>query len=356
MLNYFFSSDSVEQDGSVLLDLRDLSSEDSNDSTVQCDINRCPRLTNDIDKLKDYTIVNKRSDIESSTTSSQLFGSGHTGRSTTNMTSNTNEGLLRSSENSPFTNQLDRTCHASNKQQMGNPFQLNKASLSTSVQVFTEILTNSDENMSPVTARVVEEQLASSHYTPSNNELSNYTSDITPGTSNDVPENDGTVVEENQIQSTNQSSVRTEDYERNSVGDGEVGENQEEEQEHQEVEEDHGEVTQGEVIQAENQEVEEDAEPSQEPAIIGEIYVGHNDNLDDQQLKENIVPFDVMKTIKMVTFDVGQYSMKQNYDIAMKGNNEVKIENGKVIGSTAQNISCVIKDIAIQSMKGQQCF
>jgi hypothetical protein len=43
-------------------------------------------------------------------------------------------------------------------------------------------------------------------------------------------------------------------------------------------------------------------------------------------------------------------------DIAMTGNDEVKIENGKVIGSTADNVSCAIKDIAIQSMKVQQSF
>jgi len=82
---------------------------------------------------------------------------------------------------------------------MDNSLKLNKTSLSSSVQVFKEINTNSDENMSPNTPRVVEQQIASSHYSPSNNEVTNM-SDITPGTSNNVPENDGTVVEENQIQ------------------------------------------------------------------------------------------------------------------------------------------------------------
>ena len=367
MLNYFFPG-SLEQDGSGFVHLTHLSSEDSNDSTIQCDINRCPSPTNDIDKLKDYAVVSKRSDLESSTTSSQLFGP--------NMTNITTDGLLRSSENAPFTEQQDRTCHASKKQQMDNALKSNNTSLSSSVQVFTEINTNSDDNMSPNTPRVVEQQIASSHYTPSNNELTN-TSNITHSTSNNVPEDDGTVVEENQIQSSvNPGNCRTEDNERNSVGDGEVGENQEEEQEHQEVEENQGEVTQagedqgvehqeeenqtGENQQEEHQEedleVEEDAELSQEPDIIDDISVGNNNNLNDQQLKEKNTSFDVMETIKMLTIDVGQYSMNKNFDIAMKGNDEVKIENGKVIGSTVGNVSCAIKDIAIQSMKGQQSF
>ena len=381
MLNYFFPG-SLEQDGSGFVHLTHLSSEESNDSTIQCDINRCPSPTNDVDKLKDYAVVSKRSDFESSTTSSQLFGP--------NMTNITTDGLLRSSENAPFTEQQDRTCHASKKQQMDNALKSNNTSLSSSVQVFTEINTNSDDNMSPNTPRVVEQQIASSHYTPSNNELTN-TSDITHSTSNNVPEDDGTVVEENQIQSSvNPGNCRTEDNERNSVGDGEVGENQEEEQEHQEVEENQGEVTQaGEDQEQENQaedqgvehqeeenqtgenqqeehqeeehqeedlEVEEDAEPSQEPAIIDDISVGNNNNLNDQQLKEKNTSCDVMETIKMLTIDVGQYSMNKNFDIAMTGNDEVKIENGKVIGSTVHNVSCAIKDIAIQSMKVQQSF
>jgi len=283
MFNYFFPG-TLEQDGSVFEDLSQLSSEGSNDSTIQCDINRCPSPTNDVDKLKDYTIVSKRLDIESSTTNSQLFGP--------NMTSITTEGLLRSSENSPITE---------------------------------------------------------------------HQSSVNPG------------------------NCRTEDNERNSVGDGEVEENQEEEQEHQEVEENQGEVTQagedqeeehqeqenqaedqeeenqtGENQQEEHQEedleVEVDAEPSQEPAIIDDFSVGNNNNLNDQQLKEKIASCDVMETIKMVAIDVGQYSMNKNYDIAMAGNNEVKIENGKVIGSTADNVSCVIRDIAIQSIKVQQSF
>ena len=367
MLNYFFPG-SLEQDGSGFVHLTHLSSEDSNDSTIQCDINRCPSPTNDVDKLKDYAVVSKRSDLESSTTSSQLFGS--------NMTNITTDGLLRSSENAPFTEQQDRTCHASKKQQMDNALKSNNTSLSSSVQVFTEINTNSDDNMSPNTPRVVEQQIASSHYTPSNNELTN-TSNITHSTSNNVPEDDGTVVEENQIQSSvNPGNCRTEDNERNSVGDGEVGENQEEEQEHQEVEENQGEVTQagedqgvehqeeenqtGENQQEEHQEedleVEEDAELSQEPAIIDDISVGNNNNLNDQQLKEKNTSCDVMETIKMVAIDVGQYSMNKNYDIAMTGNNEVKIENGKVIGSTTHNVLWTIRDIAIQSMKVQQSF
>ena len=274
MFNYFFPG-SLEQDGSGFVDLSQLSNEGSNDSTIQCDINRCPCPTNDVDKLKDYTIVNKRSDFESSTINSQLFGP--------NMTSITTEGLLSSSENSPIT-----------------------------------------EHQS----------------------------------------------------SDNPGNCRTEDNERNSVGDGEVGENQEEEQEHQEVEENQGEVTQagedqgvehqeeenqtGENQQEEHQEedleVEEDAELSQEPAIIDDISVGNNNNLNDQQLKEKNTSCDVMETIKMVAIDVGQYSMNKNYDIAMTGNNEVKIENGKVIGSTTHNVLWTIRDIAIQSMKVQQSF
>ena len=292
------STGRLEQDGSVFVDLSQLSSEGSNDSTIQCDINRCSSPTNDVDKLKDYTIVNKRLDIESSTTNSQLFGP--------NMTSITTEGLLRNSENSPITE---------------------------------------------------------------------HQSSVNPG------------------------NCRTEDNERNSVGDGEVGENQEEEQEHQEVEENQGEVTQagedqeeehqeqenqaedqeqenqagdqgvehqeeenqtGENQQEEHQEedleVEEDSEPSHEPAIIDDISVGNNNNLNDQQLKEKNTSCDVMETIKMLTNGVGQYSMNKNFDIAMTGNDEVKIENGKVIGSTARSVSCAIKDIAIQSMKVQQSF
>ena len=288
MFNYFFPG-RLEQDGSVFVDLSQLSSEGSNDSTIQCDINRCSSPTNDVDKLKDYTIVNKRLDIESSTTNSQLFGP--------NMTSITTEGLLRNSENSPITE---------------------------------------------------------------------HQSSVNPG------------------------NCRTEDNERNSVGDGEVGENQEEEQEHQEVEENQGEVTQagedqeeehqeqenqaedqgvehqeeenqtGENQQEEHQEedleVEEDSEPSHEPAIIDDISVGNNNNLNDQQLKEKNTSCDVMETIKMVAIDVGQYSMNKNYDIAMTGNNEVKIESGKVIGSTTHSVLCVIRDIVIQSMTVQQSF
>ena len=273
---------SLEQDGSGFVDLSQLSSEGSNDSTIQCDINRCPSPTNDVDKLKDYTIVNKRSDFESSTTNSQLFGP--------DMTSITTEGLLRSSENSPITE---------------------------------------------------------------------HQSSVNPG------------------------NCRTEDNERNSVGDGEVGENQEveenqgevtqagedQEEEHQEQEnqaEDQGvehqeeENQTGENQQEEHQEedleVEEDAEPSQEPAIIDDISVGNNNNLNDQQLKEKNTSCDVMETIKMLTNGVGQYSMNKNFDIAMAGNDEVKMENGKVIGSTADTVSCAIKDIAIQSMKVQQSF
>ena len=257
MFNYFFPG-SLEQDGSGFVD-----------------INRCPCPTNDFDKLKDYTIVNKRLDFESSTTNSQLFGP--------NMTSITTEGLLRSSENSPITE---------------------------------------------------------------------HQSSVNPG------------------------NCRSEDNERNSVGDGEVGENQEEEQEHQEVEENQGEVTQagedqeeehqeqenqtGENQQEEHQEedleVEEDSEPSHEPAIIDDISVGNNNNLNDQQLKKKNTSCDVMETMKMLTNGVGQYSMNKNFDIAMAGNDEVKIENGKVIGSTACNVSRAIKDITIQSMKVQQRF
>jgi hypothetical protein len=281
MFNYFFPG-SLEQDGSGFVDLSQLSNEGSNDSTIQCDINRCPCPTNDVDKLKDYTIVNKRSDFESSTINSQLFGP--------NMTSITTEGLLRSSENSPIT-----------------------------------------EHQS----------------------------------------------------SDNPGNCRTEDNERNSVGDGEVGENQEveenqgevtqagedqagEDQEEEHQAEDQGEEHQeeenqtGENQQEEHQEedleVEEDSELSQEPAIIDDISVGNNNNLNDQQLKEKNTSCDVMETIKMVAIDVGQYSMNKNYDIAMTGNNEVKIENGKVIGSTTHNVLWTIRDIAIQSMKVQQSF
>ena len=280
MFNYFFPG-SLEQDGSGFVDLSQLSNEGSNDSTIQCDINRCPCPTNDVDKLKDYTIVNKRSDFESSTINSQLFGP--------NMTSITTEGLLRSSENSPIT-----------------------------------------EHQS----------------------------------------------------SDNPGNCRTEDNERNSVGDGEVGENQEVEEnqgevtqagedqeeehqaedqaedqgeEHQEEENQTGE-NQQEEHQEEDLEVEEDSELSQEPAIIDDISVGNNNNLNDQQLKEKNTSCDVMETIKMVAIDVGQYSMNKNYDIAMTGNNEVKIENGKVIGSTTHNVLWTIRDIAIQSMKVQQSF
>ena len=281
MFNYFFPG-SLEQDGSGFVDLSQLSNEGSNDSTIQCDINRCPCPTNDVDKLKDYTIVNKRSNFESSTINSQLFGP--------NMTSITTEGLLRSSENSPIT-----------------------------------------EHQS----------------------------------------------------SDNPGNCRTEDNERNSVGDGEVGENQEveenqgevtqagedqagEDQEEEHQAEDQGEEHQeeenqtGENQQEEHQEedleVEEASELSQEPAIIDDISVGNNNNLNDQQLKEKNTSCDVMETIKMVAIDVGQYSMNKNYDIAMTGNNEVKIENGKVIGSTTHNVLWTIRDIAIQSMKVQQSF
>lgn len=256
----------------------------SNDSTMQCDINRCSSATNDVDKLKDYTIVSKRLDSESSTTSSQLFKPSMT----------SNEGLLRSSENSPFTEQLDRTCNASNKQQMDNA---SKTPLSSSVQVFTKINTNSDENMSPVTPRVVEQQLASSH----------------------------------QIQSTNQSSVT------------QAGEDQGEE--HQEQEK------QAEEHQEEDLTVEIDSEP----VINDGISVGNNNDLNDQQLKEKGASCDVMKTIYRVA-DVGQYSMDKNYDIAMTGNDEVKIENGKVIGSTAGIVSHAMRDIAIESIKAQKNF
>ena len=282
----------------------------SNDSTMQCDINRCSSATNDVDKLKDYTIVSKRSDFESSTTSSQLFRPM--------MTSITTEGLLRSSENSPFTEQLDRTCNASNKQQMDNA---SKTPLSSSVQVFTKINTNSDENMSPVTPRVVEQQLASSHYTPSNNELTNM-SDITPGTSSNVPENDGTVVEEKQIQSTNQSSVT------------QAGEDQGEE--HQEQE---------------NQAVEMDSEPD----IRDGIFLGNNNDLNDQQLKEKSASY-IMKAIDRIAIDVGQHSMNQNYAIAMAGNDEVKIKNGIAIGDTAGIASKTIGNIAIAAIKSQKNF
>jgi hypothetical protein len=61
-------------------------------------------------------------------------------------------------------------------------------------------------------------------------------------------------------------------------------------------------------------------------------------NLNDQQLKKKNASCDVMETIKMEAIDVGQYSMNKNYDIAMTGNNEVKIENGKVIGFTTHNV------------------
>lgn len=283
----------------------------SNDSTMQCNINRCSSPTNDVDKLKDYTIVSKRSDFESST-SSQLFRPS--------MTSITTEGLLRSSENSPFTEQLDRTCHASNKQQMDNSLKLNKAPLSSYVHTFiTEINTNSDENMSRVTPRVAEQQLASSHYTPSNNELTNM-SDITPGTSSNVPENNGTVVEENQFQSTNQSSVT------------QAGEDQGEE--HQEQE---------------NQAVEMDSEPD----IRDGIFVGNNNDLNDQQLKEKSY---LMKAIDRIAIDVGQHSMNQNYAIAMAGNDEVKIKNGIAIGDTAVIASKTIGSVAIAAIKSKKSF